>query len=382
MTSRHFTIATACAVAFSTGGCKRASDSADAPAAKPTDGSRVTVDSAQRSRFRVETFDSAAFSPVITTTGTVAFSADRSTQVLAPMSGPVSRIFVNPGARVAAGEPLAAVASADFATAIASYRKADAAWRNAKRIADLDEQLFTNDALARRELDQARTDLAGAVADKEAALQQLKSLGVDDKTLQASEQGRSTGPIEALIRAPISGTLVEKLISPGQLLQAGTTPCFTIADLSSVWVMASVFERDIRSVHRGDLAVVTTDASPDSLKGVVDYVAALVDPSTRATAVRLIVPNKGEILKRDMLVQVSIRSKANRKGLLVPVAAVLRDDENLPYLFVAMPDGSFARRRIGLGSRVDGRYEVTSGLAARERVVVDGALFLPAAGHQ
>jgi cobalt-zinc-cadmium efflux system membrane fusion protein len=77
-----------------------------------------------------------------------------------------------------------------------------------------------------------------------------------------------------------------------------------------------------------------------------------------------------------------IRSATARKGLLVPVPAVLRDDENLPYLFVAMADGTFARRRISLGNRIGARYEVTSGLAAGQRVVVDGALFLPAAGHQ
>ena len=338
---------------------------------------RVTVDSAQRTRFRIERIDSVRFAPIIATTGTVAFSADRSTQVLAPMSGPVTRILVNPGAFVRAGEALAAVSSPDFASAVATYRKADAVWRQAKRIADLDEQLFTNDALARRELDQARTDLAGAVADKESASQQLKALGVDQETIAAVEQGKATGVIEAVIRAPIGGTLVEKLITPGQLLQAGTTPCFTIADLSSVWVMASVFEADIRSVHKGDAAMVTTEASPDTLRGVVDYVAALVDPSTRATGVRLVVPNRGELLKRDMLVQVLLRSKTTRKGLLVPVAAVLRDDENLPFLYVAMADGSFARRRIGLGGRLENGYEVTSGLAAGERVVAEGALFLP-----
>ena len=192
------------------------------------DPNRVTVDSAQRARFRIDRIDSVRFTPIISTTGTVAFSADRSTQVLAPMSGPVTRILVNPGASVRAGEPLATVVSPDFASAVASYRKADAVWQNAKRIADLDEQLFKNDALARRELDQARTDLAGAGADRESALQQLKSLGVDQEAITAVEQGKAAGPIEAVIRAPIAGTLVEKLITPGQLLQAGTTPCFTV----------------------------------------------------------------------------------------------------------------------------------------------------------
>jgi len=359
--------------------CARSAKPPDAGVAQGS--STVTVaDSAQRARLRIARVDSSSFSPIILTTGTVAFSADRSTQVIAPMSGPVSRIMVSPGAQVRPGQALASVASPDFAAAIAAYRKALSAARNAQRIADLDEQLFANDALARRELDQARTDAAAAAADRDAALQQLQALGVDAATLDAIRDGRSTGPIEAVIRAPIAGTLVEKLITPGQLLQAGTTPCFAIADLSTVWVMANVFERDIGSVRHGDRAMIVTDASADSLAGVVDYVAALVDPATRATSVRLIVPNRALLLKRDMLVQVMIRSSTQRKGLLVPVGAVLRDDENLPYLFVAVQDTSFARRRIQLGGREGGRYEVVSGLVAGERIVVDGGLFLEAVG--
>src|SRR4029079_9690442 len=120
---------------------------------------------------------------------------------------------------------------------------------------------------------------------------------------------------------------------PGQLLQAGTTPCFTVADLSVVWVLANVFERDLRDMRRRETAAIISEASADPLRGVVDYIAALVDPATKATSVRVVVPNSRELLKRDMLVQVNIQSASRRKGLLVAVAAVLRDDENLPYLF-------------------------------------------------
>ena len=146
--------------------------------------------------------------------------------------------------------------------------------------------------------------------------------------------------------------------------------------------MASVFEGDIHGIKRGQHAMVMTDVSADTLSGVVDYVAALVDPATKATLVRIIVPNRHEILRRDMLVQVVIRATSPRTGLLVPVAAVLRDDENIPYLFVALPDGSFARRRIELTGRVGSSYEIGSGLTALERVVVDGALFLQASGQR
>lgn len=376
------TISTSClAAVLLAAGCSRPDASGEEPAVR-RDSGRIVADSVQRTRFRIERVDSAKFSPTILTTGTVAFSADRSTQILAPISGPVLRMLVEPGARVRAGQALATVTSPDFAAAVATFGKAQAVWRNTKRIVELDEQLFANDGLARRELDQAKTDLAGAEADRDAALAQLRTLGVDEAAIEGIRQGKQTGPIEAAIRSPIDGSVVEKMITPGQLLQAGTTPCFTIADLGTVWVMANVFERDIRGVRRGERASITTDASPDTLAGTVDYVAALVDPATKATSVRVVVPNRGELLKRDMLVQVIVYSAAVRVGLLVPVAAVLRDDENLPYLFVAAADGSFGRRRIELGGRIGSRYEVTRGLAAGERVVTEGALFLQTMGEQ
>jgi cobalt-zinc-cadmium efflux system membrane fusion protein len=367
--------------ALAAAGCGRKDAEADKPA-EPAGHGRIVVDSAQRARLQIESIDSSTFAPSVLTTGTVAFSADRSTQILAPMSGPVTRILVSPGDQVRTGQALATVSSPDFAAAVAGFGKAQAVWRNAQRIADLDEKLFANDALARRELEQARTDLLAAAADRDAALQQLKTLGVDSAAVENIREGKAAAPVEAAIRTPISGTLVEKLITPGQLLQAGSTPTFTVADLSVVWVLANVFERDLRDMHRGEKVAVVSEASPDTLEGTVDYVASLVDPATKATSVRVVVPNRGTLLKRDMLVQVVIHAAEKRKGLLVPVAAVLRDDENLPYLFVAMPDNSFARRRIELGSRVDNRYEVASGLTAGEKVVVDGALFLQAAGDQ
>src|SRR5213075_1747786 len=171
-------------------------------------------------------------------------------------------------------------------------------------------------------------------------------------------------PVENLggvIRSPISGTVVEKLVSPGQLLQAATTPTFTVADLSSVWVLANVFEADLPSVHVGDVTDVIT-GSGQTLQGRVDYIAALVDPNTRAVSVRVVVANPGEVLKRDLYVRVQLHSRSVSHGILVPVSAVLRDDENLPFVFVAKPDGTFERRRIDLGSRLGDRQEIRSGL--------------------
>ncbi len=147
--------------------------------------------------------------------GHVAFDADRATQVLAPISGPVSRLLVSVGAQVKAGEPLATVASPDFAAAVSAYRKAEAAARNTRRIADLDQELFKNDAIARRDLEQAETDAVSAEADRDAALQQLRSLGLDEGALDDIRQGRAVAAAGGAIRSPIDGTVVEKLITPG-----------------------------------------------------------------------------------------------------------------------------------------------------------------------
>ena len=342
----------------------------------------IALSAVQAARIRVAAISLSPFRSAIRTTGTVAFNGDRSTQVLAPVSGPITKILVNPGSVVRRGQVLATVTSPDFATAMAAYRKTQSAYRNSQRIADQDEQLFRNDAIPRRELEQAQTEASAALADRDAAVQQMRALGVDDATIVSVRENRATAAPEAVIRAPIDGTVVEKLVTPGQLIQAGTTQCFTIADLSTVWVMANAFESDLRGVAAGEDASITTTALPQPIRGKVIYVGALVDPASKATAVRLLAPNPRGILKRDMLVNVTITSNQGRNGLLIATSAVLRDDQNLPFVYVALPNNHFARRAITIGTRTGDSYEVTSGLSAGERVVVDGALFLQFAGSQ
>ncbi len=149
-------------------GCGHQAPPAQAASA-PADSNAVTITEAQRGQITTEPVAEHRFRPEVTTTGTVTWDGDRSTQVISALSGPVQRLLVNLGDSVVAGQPLATVVSPDFASAVADYRKADAAWRNARRIASLDEKLFANDALARTDLDQAQSDLSQAVADRDAA---------------------------------------------------------------------------------------------------------------------------------------------------------------------------------------------------------------------
>jgi cobalt-zinc-cadmium efflux system membrane fusion protein len=348
---------------------------AEAPPARAAVAGNVVLTAAQRQKIHTEAIKASSFRRTIETTGTVSFDNDQATTVLAPVSGPVSRLVVSLGAKVKVGDVLATVASPDYAAAVSAYRKAVATAKNARRIANLTEQL-SQDNLSRREVEQAQTDAANAEADREAALEQLHSLGVDAATIQALQDNRAVPDRAGIIRSPIAGTVVEKLVTPGQLLQANITPCFTVANLSQVWIMANLFESDLALVQRGDSAEILTSAAPMKLPGTVDYISAIVDPNTRAIGVRVVAKNPKDILKKQMYVRVLIRSRREQTGLLTPVSAVLRDDENLPFVYVANNDGSFSRRRVTLGSRVGDRYETTAGLAAGNQVVVEGGLFL------
>ena len=261
--------------------------------------------------------------------------------------------------------PLAAVASPDFAQAIATYEKAQTALHNAARIAVLDEQLYTNDAIARSDLDQARADSASACRrprSRDRADGGARGRLDHDR---CHPRGTPVPTMPGMIRAPIAGVVVEKLINPGELIQGGQTQCFTIADLSSMWVMANVFESDLdRPSPRGSRAV-TTDAWPDTSS---DESTTSPPSSTRPRAP----PVSASSCRTDTRFSSGTCMSASRSsrshphgGLLVPVSSVLRDEENLPFVFVAEPDGGYNRRQVTLGARVGDRYEVISGLKAQ-----------------
>jgi cobalt-zinc-cadmium efflux system membrane fusion protein len=283
-------------------------------------------------------------------------------------------VLISQGDEVRKDQPLAIVDSPDFAAAMSAYQKALATARTNRRLADLDQDLVQHNGVSQREFEQAQTDATTAEADRDAALRALVSLNVPTQIIDAIRQGQPASPPEAIIRSPVAGTVVEQLVTPGQLLQAGSTACFTVANLSRVWVMAQLFGDDVAAVHVGDPADVVAGADR-RFPGRVDKIAAEVDPNTRAVAVRLLVDNPQRILRKQMYVRVQIHSRDEVSGILIPTSAVLRDDENLPFVYVLQADGSFARRQVTLGSRVDDQYEV-SGLAAGDQIVAQGALFL------
>ncbi len=172
--------------------------------------------------------------------------------MLAPFSGPVSRLLVAAGDKVKKGDPLAEVDLPDFAAAVGAYDKALAIAQTNRKLADIDQDLLQHNGVSDREARQAQTDAVGAEADRDAALQALLALNLDARTISNLQHERPVSRVEGVIRSPIAGTVAERLITPGQLLQVGTTLAFTIADLSRVWVLAQILASDQTSVSPGD----------------------------------------------------------------------------------------------------------------------------------
>jgi len=344
------------------GGCSSSPD--DTGAATPVV-ANVRLTKAQRAHIQLYTVVPVGYRERIEAPGTVDFDNDQATAVVSPFTGPVTRIFVALGQHVSKGEPLASVASADVANAVAAYRKAAVASANARRVAAADRDLAAHNGISEREAAQAQTDAASAEADRVAALQALASMG-------ASPGSGLTG----IIRAPVSGVIADKTVTPGQLLQAGSSTAFTVANLSQVWVLAQISPSDLPQIGRGEAATIDPRNGTGPFHGTVQNVSASVDPNTRAIVARIVAPNPGDLLKKQMYVDVSIESGRVTTGLLVPVSAVLRDDENLPFVYLALRDGSFARRHVTLGYRDSQNYDVTSGLESGDQVVANGAIFL------
>ena len=305
-------------------------------------------------------------------TGAVAYNAFNTTPVITQVGGPVSRILVVPGQHVKAGEPMLDVTSPDYSQLLDSYLKAADSFRLADRFYVRAQGLYQHHAIAERDLEQAESDRTLAQADLNAAEQGLKILGIKNPEDLAKTPSSALIPV----LAPIGGEVVERLVQPGQVVQAGQTQAFTITDLSTVWVLANVYQADLAYVRNGDDVVVETDAYPDRFHGRISYVSSALDPNTRTLQARILVDNPGEKLKRDMYCTVTVTAGVLSNVIAVPNSSVLRDDNNQPFVYVATGQNQFGRRDVDLGDSQNGQTQIIKGISVGERVVGDGSLFL------
>jgi membrane fusion protein, heavy metal efflux system len=331
-----------------------------------------TIPQDQMAHVQVVTVQPTRLVRTLRLTGAVAYNAFNTTPVITQVGGPVSRILVVPGQHVKTGQPMLEVSSPDYSQLLDAYLKAADSFRLADKNWVRAQDLYQHHAIAQRDLEQAESDHNQAQADLNAADQGMRILGIKNP------EDLAKAPSSALIPvlAPIGGEVVERLVSPGQVVQAGQTQAFTISDLSTVWVLANVYQADLAAVRTGDDVVVETDSYPDRFHGRISYVSPALDPNTRTLQARIVVDNPGEKLKRDMYCTVTVTAGFIPNAIAVPDASVLRDDNNQPFVYQATSANQFGRRDVEIGESLDGKTHILRGLSPGERVVGDGSLFL------
>jgi cobalt-zinc-cadmium efflux system membrane fusion protein len=326
----------------------------------------------QMAHIRVVQVSQAPFERTLRLTGAVQYNSFKTTPVITQVGGPVSRIAVAPGEHVTAGQPMLYVTSPDYSSLRSTYLKSREALQLAKKQYARAQDLYAHKAVAQADVEAAESTQNQAQADFDSSADAMRVLGIADPE---SVVGKPVSA-ELPLLAPLAAEVVERLCSPGQLLQAGTTQCFTLSDMSSVWVLVNVYQNDLAYVHVGQEVTIEDEAYPGVVRGKIEYIAAALDPTTRTLQARIECANPGERLKKEMYVTAVVDAGAIPRALTVPDSAILRDAQNMPYVYVQTGGNQFARRSVTVGDSRDGKTLIMSGLQPGEHLVGDGALFL------
>jgi cobalt-zinc-cadmium efflux system membrane fusion protein len=336
-----------------------------------TQAALFSVPQDQMGHVQIVTVEQQTFPVVLRLPGSVAYNAFKTTPVVTQVSGPVTQVLVYPGQMVRAGQPMLYASSPDFAQLRSNYLKAHDAYTLAQSNLKRDQDLYAHHAVAQVELLQAQSARNQASADLQASEQALQVIGIHEPSQLADAPASSKIPV----LAPVSGEVVDRMVQPGQVIQAGATQVFTISNMGTVWVLVNVYQNDISYVHLGDQVTVSTDAFPTKFNGRISYIAPSLDPETRTLQVRIVARNPHGMLKKDMYVTAIVQS-GKTKALTVPDDAVLRNDVNEPFVYVLSGTNQFSRRLVTIGRSENGQTQINSGLKEGDKVAANGSLFL------
>lgn len=336
---------------------------------------RLSDAARQRATIAVITVQPRSVSDVLSVPAELQLNGDRVAMVGPRVAGRVARIAVSMGDRVDAGTVLASIDSPDVGGLLASYTGAQAAESVAQRTYQREKDLFARRISAEREVLAAEAELARATSERRTVESRLQALDL------ALPRAGSSGPASALlpIRSPIQGTVIERNAVIGAPVGPDAV-LFTLADLSTLWLVAKVPETTMRDIRRGDAVTVTVDAVPDRpVSGRVSYIGATVSDTTRTVDVRIDVPNRTGQLKPGMFARAQLATRGARtepsNRLLIPQIAV-QELNRKRVVFVPRGDGGFDVREVTVGASVGDDIEVLSGLKAGDRIVTTGSFTL------
>jgi len=308
--------------------------------------------------------------------GKVQYSEDRYAKVSSPLVGRVVEVRAKLGDKVAAGQVLLSLESADLGAAYSDFVKAESDFQLSKRNYELANDLYETKAMSKKDLVQAENDFLKAQAEFRRTRERLLALRVPAEELDKPRTERLiTSRFD--LKSPLAGTVVERNVTVGQMVGADPTQVlYTIADLNELQVVAEVYERDLSRVSKGVAVTVTVEAYPDeTFSGTIVYVGDVVDPTTRTIKVRCNVTNRDLKLKPEMFARVRLRVGSSRPVLALPKEAVI-EVGGQAYVFVQAADGRYVRRPVVTGTMSGDTIQIREGLQSGERVVVKGALLL------
>jgi RND family efflux transporter MFP subunit len=341
----------------------------------------IGPEQAQRAGIKIETVGERVSNETTgqQTTGVVQPNSYRETPVMSLVGGIVRSVGPELGQNVRKGQTVAVVSSNDLAEAQTKYLSAFAELEEHHKHHARTEKLVAIGAASREELEMATSKLKAAESDVANLRQRLLLLGLSSQRVSAL---RSTSQIssEVSLPAPASGTVTSRTVNSGEVIEANKE-LLRVTDLSSVWVVGQVYEKDLGKVHIGSGASITTDAYPGRIfRGQISYVDPKVDPQTRTAQARIELANPGQQLKIGMYVNVVFASLGGAQSTtpVVPVAAV-QNMGNRQVVFVATNDPNvFAMRLVRLGPEINGFFAILEGLSVGDRIVTEGSFMLRA----
>ena len=356
------------------------------PAPPPPPGTFIPARS-QLANLRIAAAQTMSFRSEQVTDGVIAYNDDTTTPVFSPFSGQVTRVAAKLGEVVRKGDPLMTVAASEFAQArsnlISARAQRDLAMATEKRL----HGLYDAKAAALKDWLQSQADLTTAESNLQAVQNQLRILGKSDSEIDALEKQKSLSDVspEVLVRAPVSGTVIQRQVGLGQNIQSVTAgagnPVFTIGNLSTVWLVANVREENAPLMRVGQAVEVRVLALPERVfKARISWVAPAVDPNTHRLPVRAEIRNGDGVLKPMMFASFSIVTGSEASSIGIPQSAVVYEGSEA-HVFAANGDGTLAVRPVRLGRVAGDMIEVTSGLSAGDRIVTRGALFIDRAAE-
>ncbi len=325
--------------------------------------------------FKLVTAESRDVPTMLTANGSITPDVNRTIHVTSQGAGRVVDLKVRLGDYVKKGQVLLTIRSADLATAFSDYQKSVADERLAKKALDRAQLLNSHGALAEKDLQQAEDTEDKARVDVQNTEQHVRILGGDPV--------HPSSLIE--IRAPVSGAIVEQNVSGFEGIKSldNSPSLFTIADLTQVWALCDVYENDLGGVHLGDNADLRLNAYPESLyQGKVTDISRVLDPTTRAAKVRIVLPNRDGSLRPGMFAVAMFRSRKSHSRIFVPSTAVMRLQDK-DWVFRREGPSKFRLIEIHIvGAGADGTQQIQTGVKAGDELIANALEFSSSVAEQ